>query len=405
MIDKISLKNFTVFEDVEIDFTPRVNVIVGQNGTGKTHLLKAAYAICSGNNSYVGQDAKISSEQIRDELTKKFLRVFRPTENKIGRLKRHDAKAGAEIGVSLFGEKTFQVNFNTNSKYVAINENDRYQSYSWEPVFIPTKEILSFVNAINADSSDQATIEALFNDAYLDLCRKMGLPAKRLGRDALEDPRIGTLIIAISKAIGGKFGRSASGMKFQAGEFKSNPIDPSKKAVADDEGSDDAATDTEPLIISDTVETKFAPREDGFETSAQMTAEGFRKLGLLQHLLENKTLIPGVSGPLFWDEPEANMNPSLMRTLVEVILELSRNGQQVILASHDYVLLKWFDLLRSDAKEDHVRFHVLHRGEDSDEVFVESTDDYLAISPNAIADTFDELTKEQVTQKLKGLGK
>jgi energy-coupling factor transporter ATP-binding protein EcfA2 len=144
VIDKISLKNFTVFEDVEIDFTPRVNVIVGQNGTGKTHLLKAAYAICSGNNSYVGQDAKVSSEQIRDELTKKFLRVFRPTENKIGRLKRHEAKAGAEIGVSLFGEKTFQVSFNANSQYVAINENDRYQSYSWEPVFIPTKEIEFF---------------------------------------------------------------------------------------------------------------------------------------------------------------------------------------------------------------------------------------------------------------------
>ena len=76
-----------------------------------------------------------------------------------------------------------------------------------------------------------------------------------------------------------------------------------------------------------------------------MAAEGIRKLGILQLLLENKQLDPGTSGTLFWDEPETNMNPKLVRLLVEILLELSRSGQQIILATHDYVLLKWFDLL------------------------------------------------------------
>ena len=45
--------------------------------------------------------------------------------------------------------------------------------------------------------------------------------------------------------------------------------------------------------------------------------------------------------------------------IVQILLELSRNGQQVVLATHDYVLLKWFDLLMDERKEDHVRFHSL----------------------------------------------
>jgi hypothetical protein len=91
--------------------------------------------------------------------------------------------------------------------------------------------------------------------------------------------------------------------------------------------------------------------------------------------------------------------------LVEVLLELSRNGQQIILATHDYVLLKWFDLLMDKGQGDHVKFHALYRDKSSGHVQVDSVDDYRAITPNAIADTFNELTKEQVNRKMGGLGK
>ncbi len=40
----LRLTNFTVFKDAEFTFTPGVNVFVGENGTGKTHVLKALYA-------------------------------------------------------------------------------------------------------------------------------------------------------------------------------------------------------------------------------------------------------------------------------------------------------------------------------------------------------------------------
>jgi predicted ATPase len=43
-IKSIDIENFTVFEKVQIDFSPGINVFIGENGTGKTHLLKLLYA-------------------------------------------------------------------------------------------------------------------------------------------------------------------------------------------------------------------------------------------------------------------------------------------------------------------------------------------------------------------------
>ncbi|WP_310604165.1 AAA family ATPase [Anaerosporobacter sp.] len=42
-INYIKIKNFTVFKDTEINFSKDINVIIGENGTGKTHLLKLLY--------------------------------------------------------------------------------------------------------------------------------------------------------------------------------------------------------------------------------------------------------------------------------------------------------------------------------------------------------------------------
>ena len=45
-VTKIKLENFTAFKDLEVEFSPGINALVGENGTGKTHLMKACYAAC-----------------------------------------------------------------------------------------------------------------------------------------------------------------------------------------------------------------------------------------------------------------------------------------------------------------------------------------------------------------------
>ena len=50
-IESIGLKNFTVFEDFQLEVSFGINIFVGENGTGKTHLLKAIYAACESSRS------------------------------------------------------------------------------------------------------------------------------------------------------------------------------------------------------------------------------------------------------------------------------------------------------------------------------------------------------------------
>ena len=45
MLDSLEVKNFTAFPDAKLRFARGLNVIVGENGLGKTHLLKLPYAV------------------------------------------------------------------------------------------------------------------------------------------------------------------------------------------------------------------------------------------------------------------------------------------------------------------------------------------------------------------------
>ena len=46
MLERITFEKFTAFEKLNIEFSPGINVFIGENGTGKTYILKAAYAAC-----------------------------------------------------------------------------------------------------------------------------------------------------------------------------------------------------------------------------------------------------------------------------------------------------------------------------------------------------------------------
>jgi len=45
MLKRLDLNNFTVFERASLNFAHGLNVIVGENGSGKSHLLKIAYSV------------------------------------------------------------------------------------------------------------------------------------------------------------------------------------------------------------------------------------------------------------------------------------------------------------------------------------------------------------------------
>ena len=127
-----------------------------------------------------------------------------------------------------------------------------------------------------------------------------------------------------------------------------------------------------------------------------LLAEGLRKLGLLWLLIQNGTLLKGAV--LFWDEPETNLNPKLFGTVVNVLLELQRNGVQIFLATHDYLILEELDFRKCE--QDDVAFHSLYRDDETGEIACNTANNYLGIHPNAIAEAFDDLYDREIERSL-----
>ena len=101
--------------------------------------------------------------------------------------------------------------------------------------------------------------------------------------------------------------------------------------------------------------------------------------------------------------PETNLNPKLFKPVIAFLLQLQRLGSQIFIATHDYVMLKELDLQKTS--DDNVTFHSFYReqsGKRHGEISVHTTDRYLDIHPNAIADTFDDLYDRDVERSLAG---
>lgn len=62
-IDKIHIQNFRGIQDLKIDLNPRFNLLIGENGSGKTAILEAFFAMGS---FFLGLPG-VPSRNIRDE--------------------------------------------------------------------------------------------------------------------------------------------------------------------------------------------------------------------------------------------------------------------------------------------------------------------------------------------------
>lgn len=88
MIMQLQLKNFTAFTGLAIDFSPGINIVIGENGTGKTQLLKAVLALS-------GPEAQ--GEQADELLARKLCRLYHPLGGQVGELRRVGARGTAVL--------------------------------------------------------------------------------------------------------------------------------------------------------------------------------------------------------------------------------------------------------------------------------------------------------------------
>jgi energy-coupling factor transporter ATP-binding protein EcfA2 len=378
MIRQLQLKNFTAFSELVIDFSPGINIVIGENGTGKTQLLKAMLALSA---------PEARAEQAGEQLARKLCRLYHPLSEQVGELRRAGTRGDAKMSVTLASGRPISAKFNGSADVVKVSNGALDETAP--AIFIPTKEVLSLVRGLTADQPGLPTIERIFDDGYLDLARHLVREgANDLNAKVQLDPKFSSIVPRLANLIGGQYLLENGRFVFEPGRYEEKDKDIATRSKAQ-----------HAQIYQDSTEWKFVPGSK-HRLSSGMTAEGFRKIGVLQRLLSNGCLSPGASGPLLWDEPESNLNPKLMKDLVLALLELARNGQQIILATHDYVLLKWFDLLMDKGKGDQVRFHRLYRGEDGENIRYEAQSDYSIVGRSAISNTFAELYDEDVKRAL-----
>ena len=176
-LKKIQLNHFTVFEQVDIEFSRGINVFIGDNGTGKTHVMKLIYS------AFQAAKPKVSFPQ-------KVVNTFKPDDYKISRLVSR--KQGATTSeVKLIAEqdgsqKQLGMKFSTKTKKweadVQAEETWERAFSAIESTFIPAKEILSnSYNLVSANEKDNVE----FDDTYIDIIHSARINVS-VGRDRAE---------------------------------------------------------------------------------------------------------------------------------------------------------------------------------------------------------------------------
>ena len=82
MLSTLELENFTAFKKARLQFSKGLNIIIGENGTGKSHLLKLGYAVSSTITSF---GDRIPAREVAERaIATSLVNVFRPET--LGRL-------------------------------------------------------------------------------------------------------------------------------------------------------------------------------------------------------------------------------------------------------------------------------------------------------------------------------
>jgi len=329
-ITRLTLKNFTVFADAKLEFCPGINVLIGENACGKTHVLKLLYASRT--------DLSVASTSVYG-LEVNILRTFfgtRPAS--MAQLRRHD-------GLTSLGG----VLIHNSDAGTQATQLDRHRPIEVDPdivdprptklrggIFLPPRDVMAMYPGFVAAYENR---ELSFDATYYDLCRQ--LSAARLRGKAAR--AVADLLAPLERLLGGEVRLENDGFHLKS------------------------------------------PERD---ISAPLLAEGWRKLGTLAYLIANGSLTE--NSILFIDEPEASLNPTLTVQLVQVLRELAHRGVQIFLASHDYLLVHRLSQASEHALSPQVptRFFALHRPEPGAAVAVETADTLAQIEHNAILREF-----------------
>lgn len=324
--ESLRLENFTAFAHAEFDFVPGLNIFVGENGTGKTHVMKALYAM-----------QLTQSRQSSDIRT--ILEDLFQTRDATDVIRMETGKTAIADVRGRYSGATWHYAGQRN--IYAINYHGKIPKPE-RPIFIPAIDMMGHTKGFT-EAYDEVRLD--FDLTCRDVVNLLRLERKN-GTAKTAYPATGETPLA--KLLNGSIERDDQGRFYLVNAQGRLPM--------------------------------------------PMVAEGLRKIATLVQLDRNGWLVPGTT--LFWDEPEVNLNPTVMDEMVEAILSLTRRGVQVFLATHSYVILKEIDL--QARKSDAVRYFAFQPNENG--TTIQASEDFAQLSPNSILDQYASLYDRELTR-------
>ena len=318
--------------------------VIGENSTGKTHLLKSINSL---NRILIFDEEQNYDPNTQMGLYTFLLQsMFDPRCN-LNDLFNQKSTMVSELQLEQWNSDKVSAMIHRDVPNLSISKNIKSQNNL--PIFIPTKEMMFFLpDIVSLLSRYELKTDLTYQNIVTDLVapKYKDEQIHSISRTVIED---------IERLIGGTFTTEENlSMTFQ---------------------------------------------ENGDVRPANLMAEGFRKFGVLSKLIETRRIYPSVSGPLLWDEPETNLNPKMMKALVEILIKLSEAGQQLILVTHNYVFMKWFELLLDGDNDDQILYHNLYYDENS-EIQVQTSNNYADIDSNSIDATYEAILNTQLLKDM-----
>ena len=347
IIRGVDVSEFAVFDNLSVDLSKNINILIGENSVGKTILLKTLYSIVKTldnihsemNNPMKG---KMSMEKVKEMLSEKLVGVFRPDNGEIGRIVRRQVGRNSSF-VTIKINENDEINFSFSQNMKATRDIKTIAE-KVHAVYIPPKEIIS---ATENFSSLYEQYYIAFEETYHDLSKLLLKPLKR-GPNTKEQEKI---LKIFEKTIEGKVVQK---------------------------------------------ENKFYLKTQGIgQIEMGLVAEGHRKLATILQLISNGSL--GSDTVLFWDEPESNINPKVIPCVVEAIVELAKMGVQVFIATHSYFIQKEFSLYSEyDSKKDKMDIRFLSLYKEDDLIKVETASNINDLEHNVVMEEFENLYNKGV---------
>ncbi len=329
MLQSLEIKNFTVFEEANLEFSAGLNIIIGENGTGKSQLLKLGYVFLNSSN----KDQKNMASflvGLKRRLAQELVEVF--GSDNLGHLvtNRVDVEI-CNIKMGIYPKATkLDISFNKKSQNEIITHGIFDSAEYPKPIFFPTREIVSIFEGFAAALRNR---ELAFDKTFLDLADALALTLLKGERAELIQP----IVAELEKQMKGK------------------------------------------VIVKN---GRFYLEQDKKRLEMPLVAEGIRKIAMLTYLIMNGSIQKGST--LFWDEPESNLNPKMMVQLAQTLVTLSSMGIQIFIATHSLFLLREIKIQLLQHPEVQARYFALQL--EGKSVSVQQGDSMDEVEPIAALD-------------------